>query len=287
MRKISLLVLSLLMISGCQSLTRPIEQTIVIHESSDTRGILCDPVNSSTAVLLVGGSGSVDLNYTIEGVPLYAELAESLKESNIASLRLEKRDGFPFKTIEDELLEDIAFGVKYLKKRYEHVYLLGHSLSAIILPVFEQEADGLILLAGAVSEVEEVYALQLMKEADEKQRKQLQEELEMILSLKEDHGFSWLGNFESWWISLDQLHLKERLESMKKPVLVLSASEDELIDKDEFYAYQKILEHHPDAEFDIIEGVNHFFVKKDNQLEDSLNDKVVSWILKQSSGIIK
>ncbi|MBE6107604.1 MAG: hypothetical protein E7192_03085 [Erysipelotrichaceae bacterium] len=288
MRKFTLLAFFLTVFVGCHFSKSPIERTIVIHESSQTKGILCDPGSSGTAVLLVGGSGPVDLDYTVEGVSLYAELAESLKESSIASLRLEKGEGFPFKTIHEEWLEDIVYGLNYLKKRYERVILLGHSLSAIILPVFEDEADGLILLAGAVSEVEEVYAQQLMKSADEHEKKQIQNELDIILSLEEDHGFSWLGIPESWWISLDQLHLKERLESMEKPVLVLAAGKDEQINEDEYHAYQIILGYHPDAEFEIVENVNHFFIdEKKNHLDESFKEKVVSWILKQSSGIMK
>ena len=272
-----------LLLAGC---THAESQTVQIDEK--TKGMMMEVKSSDTAVLLAAGSGEIDLDYTVDGIPLYKQLAEGLKEAGIASLRLEKDKTAEFQTIEEEWLDRIQAGINYLNKRYDKVYLVGHSLSAVIAPVFEKQVDGIILMAGAVSEIEEIYAAQMMKSADDAEKRQILSELDIILSLEKDSGFSWFGIPESWWISMDQLHLLQRLSEMKIPVLVLSASEDDLISSDEYLKYQEVFKNHPDAEFEQFNGLNHFFVEKnDVKICDSVIEKIAAWILAHSSDIIE
>lgn len=265
----------------------PSNCSYLVELSDDIRGIHCEVKGSDIAVLLIGGSGDVDLNYTVHEVPLYLELAEGLKEAGISSLRIEKRQDDVFETIEEEWLYRIEEGLDYLNQRYEQVYLLGHSLSAMILPVFENQSDGLIMMAPAFCEIEEVYASQLLKTADEAEKQRIQEELELILSLENDSGFSWFGIPESWWISMDQLNLSECFLSINVPVFILHAKEDDKISSDEWIKAESFVQHHFDAEFECFEDLNHFFVKDDDvHLDESVIEKIVSWILKHSSVII-
>ena len=165
---------------------------------------------------------------------------------------------------------------------------MGHSLGAVVSVVFDEQVDGLILMGGFVSEVEEVYALQLKRKASDDQKLVIDEELETILNLSHDSGFSWFGLSESWWISLDELVLKERLRALKSPVLVLFYEQDEQVSLKEFELYQSVLHSHQDAEFVAYDDVNHFFVDESSQqMSESVVQKIASWILKQSSVIIK
>ncbi len=193
-----------------------------------------------------------------------------------------------YKTIDEEYLMDVQSALDQLKKQYDCVYLLGHSLGAAVSVVFDNQVDGLILMGGFVSEVEEVYALQLKKKASDEQKLVIDEELNTILNLVDDSGFSWFGLPESWWISMDKLALKERLKALKSPVLVLFSSQDEQVSLEEFQLYQSILHSHENAEIELVEDVNHFFVDASTQqMSESVIHQIASWILKQSSVIIK
>ncbi len=281
-KRIVLAWMAVLICFGCHhSLNRMIELTY-------TRGMLCEPKGAETAVLLVGGSGAVDFDYTVNEVPVYQQLAFKLKEKGIASLRLEKRNQASFATIQEEWMDDIAESLDYLRKRYRCVIVLGHSLSAMLLPVFDAEADGLILMAGAVSEIEQIVAEQMMRMFDEDEHQQIQQDLQQILSLKEDSGFSWFGFLESWWISWDQLKLKQKFLELKSPILVLHGSEDEQIRIDEFNQIKQLLKDHPHADFQQFDGLDHFFIREeDSCLDESVMEKIASWILDTSSVIIK
>ena len=250
------------------------------------QGILNHVSGSDVAVLMIGGSGPVDVDYTVNGIGIYAELADFFSEHQISSLRLEKRGNAD--TIQQEYLEDVVWALKYLNDRYDQVFLLAHSLGAHVAPVFEQWVDGLILMGGFVSEVEEIYASQLKQNASYDQIQVIEDELAVILNLCEDTGFSWFGIRESWWISLDGLHLKSRLKGLNCPVLVVFSECDERVGLDEFELYQLYLSQHENAEFRLIENVNHFFMNPmSEQLDESVVKEIASWILNQSSVIIK
>lgn len=268
----------LIILTACKT-----EKTVRIQQSE---GVHVHVFNSRIAVLLVGGSGSVDDNYLVDGIPLYQCMADALAQNGISSLRLKKR--LDYKTIDEEYLEDIQSALDVLKKQYDDVYLLGHSLGAAVSVVFDDQVDGLILMGGFVSEVEEVYALQLKKNASDEQKLVIDEELNTILNLVDDSGFSWFGLPESWWISMDKLALRERLKALKSPVLVLFSAQDEQVALEEYKLYQSVLSSHKHAEFVLVEDVNHFFVDASSQqMSESVIQQIASWILKQSSVIIK
>ena len=70
------------------------------------QGILNHVSGSDVAVLMIGGSGPVDVDYTVNGIGIYAEMADFFSEHQISSLRLEKRGNAD--TIQQEYLEDVV-----------------------------------------------------------------------------------------------------------------------------------------------------------------------------------
>lgn len=275
-----LFLISIFVISGCFSGEHFIEFNKKIQ------GILSHVSGSETVVLMIGGSGPVDVDYTVDGIGIYAKMAGYFAEHQISSLRIEKRDDAD--TIQQEYLDDVHAALAYLNERYHQVFLLGHSLGAHVAPVFSDDVDGLILMGGFVSEVEEVYAAQLKQNASYEEIQVIEDELDTILNLCEDTGFSWFGIRESWYLSMDELHLKSCLKGLNCPVLVVFSGCDERVDLSEFELYQAYLSSHENAEFRLIEDVNHFFVDvSSGQLNESVVNLIASWILKQSSVIIK
>lgn len=281
-KKLLLCLMALTLCASCaQDDKKWTEKMLIIDHQLNQKGVLVLPkkIKRNLAVVLLSGSGPNDADYTIDGIGLYQELAEALAEAGIVSFRMEKRSRYTdvITTIQQEILDDAQFVIDLLSQNYEKVIVLGHSLSAMVLPALK--ADGMIMLSGSVSELEEIYADQLMKHADEAQRKQIQEELTMIQNLQEDRGFSWFGIKESYWISLDKLDLAEKRQDLDVPVLVIHGSEDDVIDASEFEKMKMILKD-KNATCILMNGLDHY-LRADGSLhlEQSVILEIVSWIL--------
>ena len=114
-------------------------------------------------VILIPGSGQVDRNENVKGYPInvFKEIAHSLAEKGIASLRYDKRGvgksgGDYWSTGFYDNVADVASIISYFKNhssiKPESVFLLGHSEGAITatrLAGTGTDVAGIILLAGS------------------------------------------------------------------------------------------------------------------------------------------
>ncbi len=134
--------------------------------------------NFAVAVM-VHGSGPNDRDETIyQNRPFY-DLAEGLAAAGIASLRYDKRSltygqemrelqASDHLTIFDETVDDAVFAIELLKSEAQidasKIFVIGHSLGANQAPrIAEKSKDvaGLIMMAGNVSYIQDVFAEQI------------------------------------------------------------------------------------------------------------------------------
>jgi len=107
-------------------------------------GTLSTPANVAAAtrlpaVVLIAGSGPVDRDETVYGIPIFAQLANALADAGFAVVRYDKRGvgqsggRGEFATLND-YAEDAAAVVKFLEKRKDidpkRIALVGHSEGA-------------------------------------------------------------------------------------------------------------------------------------------------------------
>jgi uncharacterized protein len=112
------------------------------------------------AVVLVAGSGPVERDGTVAGIPLYAQLAGQLANLGFAVLRYDKRgvgqSGGRTETVTlGEYAEDVIAGVKWLAKRKDvdnrRIFVVGHSEGAsvaMLAAAREKRISALVLIAG-------------------------------------------------------------------------------------------------------------------------------------------
>lgn len=122
------------------------------------------------AVVLVHGSGPNDMDETIGPNEIFKDIAYGLSSKGIIVLRYHKRT-FVEKvdpttlTVEKEVIEDALEAVKILKERkgVSRVYILGHSLGAMLAPEIAErsKADGVIMIAPPARPLEEVMEAQI------------------------------------------------------------------------------------------------------------------------------
>lgn len=160
-----------------------IEEEILVGEAPwELPGFLTLPENAEgplPAVVLVQGSGPSDRNEAVGAVKPFYDLAQALAAQGIAVVRYDKRTyvygeeiasstAYASFTVEEETIQDaIAAGKRLAKDSRvdaERIYLLGHSLGAMLAPRIVQESGelfaGMILACGSNATLLEIMARQ-------------------------------------------------------------------------------------------------------------------------------
>ena len=129
-------------------------------EPDDTQAILTLPAAEGTfpAVILVQGSGPSDRDETVGAVAPFRDLAEMLTRRGIAVIRYDKRTyvygqeiassaDFTAFTVEEETIQDAITAGRMLAEDpridASRIFVLGHSLGAMLAPRIVAESDGL------------------------------------------------------------------------------------------------------------------------------------------------
>ena len=134
------------------------------------------------AVVLVHGSGASSMDEAVKKLTPFKDLAEGLARHGVASLRYDKRTFAHAKkmakhspTVKEETVDDalLAMALAKADPRIDpaRVFLLGHSLGAMLAPRIDAEgadAKGLILLAGSPCRLEEIMLRQLRQSCGRK-----------------------------------------------------------------------------------------------------------------------
>jgi pimeloyl-ACP methyl ester carboxylesterase len=114
----------------------------------------------SPAIVLVAGSGPVERDAVVAGIPLFAQLAADLAEQGFVVLRFDKRgvgqSGGRLETVTlQEYADDVVAAVKFLDKRKDvdkrRITVVGHSEGAAIAMLAasrEKKISSLVLMEG-------------------------------------------------------------------------------------------------------------------------------------------
>lgn len=160
---------------NCFIATTAQEEVSIASNDIELHGTLIHPEKSKKVVLIISGSGQTDrngntigFNYTNNCLKL---VAEELATYNIASLRYDKRgvgesksdNLVPEKVRFDDFANDAVNWINYLKKDFDTVIVMGHSIGALIgiLATEQTEIDQFISLAGIASSGYETLKRQL------------------------------------------------------------------------------------------------------------------------------
>jgi len=118
--------------------------TLRAGEADETQGILTLPLGNGPfpAVIMMQGSGASDMNETAYGIAIFRDIAENLALAGVASIRYDKytyvhadllTNSF---TVQEEYMIDAGDALALLQadSRIGDIYLLGHSLGAMLIP---------------------------------------------------------------------------------------------------------------------------------------------------------
>ena len=155
-------------------------EKIVVGEGTEypLNGLLTLPDGAASplpAVVMVHGSGPSNMDEKVMKLTPFKDLAEGLAKRGVASVRYDKRTFVHGRkmaktcpTVKEETIDDALLAVALLKKDPridpERIYILGHSMGAMLAPRIDAEGGdvkGLILMAGTPCRLEEVVLRQL------------------------------------------------------------------------------------------------------------------------------
>ena len=252
------------------------------------------------AIVLVHGSGPCDIDESIGAVKVFRDLAWGLASKDIAVLRYDKRTHQHGKamlaagqidkiTVKEETSDDALRAVALLASdsRIEknHIFILGHSLGAMLIPRLAKADDtaaGFIIMAGPTRPLQDMLLEQteyLLSTAEkdgkkainstgQKELADLKEKIKVVndpnLSLNTAAAKLPLGLPPSYWLDLRDYQPAEAAKEIKKPLLVLQGGKDYQVTMVDFQNWWNALNDQGNTTFKVYNSLNHGFVKAGN-----------------------
>jgi len=226
---------------------------------------------------MVHGSGALDLNETVFQNKPFRDIAEGLAACGVSTLRYDKRTFTyrkPVSSMDEETILDALSAIRTARRYGRKVYLLGHSLGAMLAPVIalkaEEELAGIIMMAAPARDLEEVVREQidyLLPSGASQDFKNTQLE---ALRQQNPHYF------------IPQ-HQTEAATRLTCPIFILQGERDYQVPMKDYEQWKKTLEGHRNASFRSYPKLNHLFMEGEGksspleyQTESHVADTVVN-----------
>ncbi|MCZ6594674.1 MAG: alpha/beta hydrolase [Bacteroidetes bacterium] len=247
--------------------------------------LLPDGVENPKLAVIIAGSGPTDRNGNQQMISTNSlkYLAEGLSENGIATFRYDKRIIKQMKdrtlTEEsirfDDFIEDAIAVVDYFKrsKAFSDIYIIGHSQGSLVGMIAARgRVDGFISIAGAGQEIDDVIVDQLDKQAPglkDNARQAFEDMRANGLAVNYSPGLASIFRksiqpFMLTWMRFDP---KIEIAKLDIPVLIINGEKDLQVQVSEA---EKLKAAKPDAQYEIIAGMNHILKKIDgDDIENS------------------
>ena len=292
-------------------------EKIVVGEGTEypLNGLLTLPDGAASplpAVVMVHGSGPSNMDEKVMKLTPFKDLAEGLAKRGVASVRYDKRTFVHGRkmaktcpTVKEETIDDALLAVALLKKDPridpERIYILGHSMGAMLAPRIDAEGGdvkGLILMAGTPCRLEEVVLRQLKQSSGGNPILKRIIGLEYRIFSKKFDGLyqmpdeeakkkKFAGNLSLYYFKeMGQKTAADYLLESRKPALILQGGKDfQVLAEDDFRRFRELLAGRENTIFRLYPDLNHIFVKgiyddilkasKEYKVERHIGDEVM------------
>jgi len=309
-------------------------EAIIVGTDTDwpLDGILTMPQSASTdnpvpAIVLVHGSGAQNMDTTIFDNRVFPDIADYLSSNGIAVLRYHKRTfshgermaetmDIADLTLREEVIEDALLAAQMLRNdaRIGNVFVVGHSLGAMVAPLIAEEGglDGAILLGGSPRPLFEVQydqnidAINNAISAGQIPQDVAEQQLAMVTDLLEEaRNMSNLSPDElqtALIFGIPAIYQQSVVNSLPlpfisrntTPVLIIHGGRDfQVSTENDFQIFVSQTQGLPHVTTRLYEGLNHLFIQSQtdhNDIRDyiplgnvdtQMLRGIVNWILAQ------
>lgn len=203
-------------------------------------------------VVLVHGSGPLDRDETVMENKPFRDLALLLASRGISTLRYDKRTFIsqePIASVEEETINDALAAVVLARTYNNNVWLLGHSLGAMLAPAIalQTELKGVVMMAAPARDMEQVVKDQLdvlsTPDATKEQKRQALEEMH--------------HQVPHYFIPQHQVQTAMRLDV---PMLLLQGERDYQVTMKDFRIWQQKMRKKQNATLISYPALNHLFI---------------------------
>ncbi|MBQ2700964.1 MAG: alpha/beta fold hydrolase [Clostridia bacterium] len=292
-------------------------------------GILTLPQEGSQLplVVMVHGSGPNDRDESIGATRMFRDLAAALAEKGIASIRYDKRTlvhGASFTveemrrfSVKEESIEDALLAAQMTKNFEridpERIFVIGHSLGAMIAPRIVKDGEGLfkgmVLLSGSPNTLLKIMIDQnqavvngLEGEIKTQQQRMLDQlvaeaEANLALSEAEVQNCSIFGQPGYYFWEMAQFDTAELIRQQKVPALIINGGRDfQVVDDNGVKAWEQALKDCEHIELIYEPNLNHLLMEYTGDpalmgtvkeydtpamLDTGVGEKIADWILAQ------
>ncbi|MBR3109414.1 MAG: alpha/beta fold hydrolase [Clostridia bacterium] len=245
------------------------------------------------AVVLLHGSGPADMDEAVGNTKMFRDLAHGFAQKGIASLRYYKRtyvygneysaEEIKLFTVREESINDAVTAAQILRTDPridpERIYLVGHSMGAMLAPRIAQENPGLfagiILLSGTPKTLADIVLSQnqalvdamspLEKIVGNMQMAALRQSWKDVLkgSAEEAKGKTVFGQPAYYFWEMAQYDTAEILKTLDIPVLIINGGADfQVIDADGIDAW-RAAELPENVQLSYYPSLNHLLMNPD------------------------
>ncbi len=275
------------------------EEKIKITTGNYTlNGLLTRPVSEekSPAVILVHGSGPLDIDESVGPNKPFKDLALGLASAGIVVIRYEKRTkAYPKKmaanfntlTVKEETIEDVLSALE-LAKQNEHIdpskiFVLGHSLGGMLAPriaIAAPEIAGIIIMAGNSRPLEDIIFDQMKyiftyDSLSNKEKIQLDNLQIQVNNVKKQDLSAETSSFDlpmglpaSYWLDLKAYDQVAVAKSLLVRILILQGEKDYQVTTKDFEIWITALSKNKNVSLKLYKEVNHLFIEGDGIPED-------------------
>lgn len=239
------------------------------------------------AVVLVHGSGPNDRDETLGPNKPFADLAAGLASRGVAVLRYDKRSrvygpklaAIPSMTVKEEVIDDALVAASMLRGNPKidpkRVYVLGHSLGAMLVPrigAADPTLAGVIVMAGPARPLERAILEQTMYLANAdgivttQEQAQIDEATKLVAAVNaltpQDaaSGTRLFNAPASYWLDLKGYDAPQAAKALKMPMLILQGERDYQVTMAELARWKAALAGRTDVTFHTYPALNHLFL---------------------------
>ena len=239
-------------------------------------------------VVLVHGSGSNDMDETIEANKPFKDLAYALAKQGIGVIRYDKRTyvypnevyGQANFTPEQETIIDAISAARLARKLPDadsnRIYIAGHSFGAMLAPLIAEQAGklvaGIILMSGPARPLEKLILEQaqyldslIPSDKNKRRLESLKGQVDMVN--KGDFGPKTpptqlpIGLNANYWLFLHHYHQIETAKKLNIPILILQGQRDYQVSMADFDLWKKELDKSKNVTFHSYPKLNHLFME--------------------------